>query len=203
MKSTRHQQGFTLLEVLIALTLMAVLSLLSWRALDVTTRSSERLNAGAHDTLALMRVLGQLETDLSRHADTGPSAEPTPPSAQTIEITEGTILLPGIHWLAPKLTVHRTARPGTWQEVVWHVEDSRLRRAAGAPAATLPLPAARDGETLMSDVESFTVRAWLPGQGWTETFAAGGGRNATGLEIAIARRHEGASETYRKVVLLP
>src|SRR5690606_13186503 len=101
------------------------------------------------------------------------------------------------------LSVPRASRPGTWPGVARHVEDSRTRRAAGAPAATLPLPAARDGETLMSDVESFTVRAWLPGQGWTETFAAGGGRNATGLEIAIARRHESAIETYRKVVLLP
>src|SRR3546814_14883872 len=55
------QQGFTLIEVLVALALMALLSLISWRALDSVERSSERLQASSDDTLALVRVLGQIE----------------------------------------------------------------------------------------------------------------------------------------------
>lgn len=197
-----RQHGFTLLEVLIALTLMAVLSVLSWRALDVTARSSEQLNADAHDTLTLMRVLGQLETDLSRHADTLP-ADPGAAPVAAQSVTEGEILLPGIHWTPPRLTIHRVAQPGTWQKVVWYLGDARLHRAFGPAANTLPLPAAHDAEALLDDVRAFTVRAWLPGQGWSHTHAPGAGATATGLEIAIALRHDDSRETYRKVVMLP
>ncbi|MGB6105969.1 MAG: prepilin-type N-terminal cleavage/methylation domain-containing protein, partial [Pusillimonas sp.] len=63
-----NQRGFTLIEVLVALALMALLSIISWRALDLVERSSNRLNASADDTLALLRVLGQIESDVSQSA---------------------------------------------------------------------------------------------------------------------------------------
>jgi len=199
-----RQRGFTLLEVLIALTLMAVLSILSWRALDTTARSSERLEARADDTMALLRVLGQVESDISRHAGadvltlsaTPPDgADPTPLAAA---------LPPGILWRAPRLTVLRATHDGGWQEVVWTLAGDTLMRAAGAPSTHLPLPPAQAGEAMLAGVRGFAVRAWLPGQGWSEAAtAASANTPATGLEIAIARTHDGVDETYRKVVPLP
>lgn len=194
------QGGFTLLEVLIALTLMAVLSILSWRALDSTARSSERLEASADDTMALLRVLGQVESDISRHA----GADILPAHPQHHESAPlAAVLPPGISWDAPRLSILRAAHNGSWQEVVWTLVGDTLIRAAGAPALSLPLPAAQDGEAMLAGVRSFMVRAWLPGHGWAQSVTGAAPLPAAGLEIAIVRRHDGADETYRKVVALP
>lgn len=199
-QSLTSQQGFTLLEVLIALVLMALLSSISWRVLDLTERSSERLNASTNDTLALVRVLGQIESDISRYAnnDILPSPRRTSPSTAT-----AAILPSGILWAEPVLTVRRYAHDGAWQQVVWGKVGDTLRRAAGPAAHTLPLPEAGAGETVLDQVQSFAVRAWIPGLGWSAPTATGAQLMATGLEIVIERRHNGVSEAYRKVVLLP
>jgi len=201
-----NQRGFTLLEVLIALSLMAVLSILSWRALDITASSSERLEASADDTLALLRVLGQIESDIGRHAGAGilssppqwdNRAEPPSPAARDL------ILPPGIRWSPEELTVLRYTHEGAWQEVVWHLAGGTLLRAAGAPARSLPLPPAQAGEAMLGGVGAFTVRAWLPGRGWSDAAPGEAPIAATGLEIAIERHRNGVNESYRKVVLLP
>lgn len=192
-----HQQGFTLLEVMVALALMALLSIISWQALDMLERSRERLNANTDDTMALVRVLGQIESDISRHAgsDTLPLSRQSGPS--------GVMLPAGIHWVSPVLTVVRSAYNGAWQQVVWSKDGNTLRRAAGPAVRTLPLPEARAGDIMLDQVQSFTVRAWIPGQGWSAPNETTAQTAATGLEIVIERQHQGVSEAYRKVVLLP
>jgi len=194
------QGGFTLLEVLIALTLMAVLSILSWRALDSTARSSEHLEASADDTMALLRALGQVETDISHHAgaDVLP-AQPPPHGPAPL----AAVLPPGISWDAARLSILRATHSGYWQEVVWTLAGDTLVRAAGAPALSLPLPPAQESEAMLAGVRRFTVRAWLPGQGWAQSVAGSAPLRAAGLEIAIVRHHGGVEETYRKVVALP
>ena len=179
-----NQRGFTLLEVLIALALMALLSIISWRGLDLTERSSARLNASADDTLALVRVLGQIESDISQHANND-------------------ILPSGILWVKPVLTVARSAHNGAWQNVIWGQDGNTLRRAVGPAAHILPLPKAGAGEIVLEQVQNFTIRGWVPSQGWSALDSAGAQTSATGLEIVIERRHNGVNEIYRKVMLLP
>ncbi len=193
------ERGFTLLEVLIALTLMAMLSLLSWRALETTARSNERLEAGADDTMALLRVLGQIESDIHQHAGTHlPHATPL-----TTSTPLEAVLPAAIQWQMPHLSILRTNHHGAWQEVTWALSGNALVRAVGAPSTRLPLPAATHPELMLSGVRSFSLRAWLPGRGWVESVAPPASLAATGLEIAIVRHHNGADEAYRKVVVLP
>ncbi|NYT57764.1 prepilin-type N-terminal cleavage/methylation domain-containing protein [Alcaligenaceae bacterium] len=210
-----NQQGFTLIEVLIALALMALLSIISWQALDLVERSSQRLNASANDTLALMRVMGQLESDITQHATAGILAQA---GRSTIAQTTGasdesstgepavhaaTLLPPGIHWSNPVLTVLRSARDGAWQQVVWGQIGNALHRAVGPAAATLPLPQAVGSQEVLGQIQSFAVRAWVPGLGWSAPDTTVSQLAATGLEITIVRQHKDVTETYRKVVLLP
>lgn len=191
------QAGFTLLEVLIALTLMAVLGILSWRALDSTTRSNERLEAHADDTIGLLRAFGQLESDLSHHAGTG-----ILPSRPAADSPLSAVLPPGVDWAFPRLTLIRAAHTGEWQEVIWTLAGDTLLRAAGTPARSLPLPAAQNPEPMLTGVNDFRVRAWLPGQGWLDNVVGLSPQQAGGLEITLVRRQE-VQGVYRKVVLLP
>lgn len=208
------QRGFTLLEVLIALALMAILAILSWRALDTTARSSERLEASANETLSILRTLGQIETDIGRHAgrDVFPIA-PLPNDTKARAAIAGTeaqplatgtqVLPPGIRWTPNGLVLLRSTRDGGWQQVVWTLTDNVLVRTAGLPARHLPLPPATMTDPMLENVHGFTVRAWLPGRGWADAATEQAGPTATGLEIALLRNHDGVAETYRKVVLLP
>ncbi|MBP7662152.1 MAG: prepilin-type N-terminal cleavage/methylation domain-containing protein, partial [Burkholderiaceae bacterium] len=58
--------GFTLLEVLIAIALMAVLAVLGWRGLDSILVTRERLTRSSDDLKALSVCFTQLEEDLRR-----------------------------------------------------------------------------------------------------------------------------------------
>lgn len=198
------QQGFTLLEVLIALVLMSLLSIISWRALDLVERSSARLNASTDDTLALVRVLGQIESDISRYAGTDilPSLDAAPAVANRAKSSKA-ILPPGIVWADPMLTIVRSAYGGNWQKVSWFFDGDTLRRAAGSTANTPSLPTIESAEIMLNQVKNFKVRAWVPGQGWSSVDAGKAQQAATGLEIIILRNVLGVDETYRKVVLLP
>src|SRR5690606_16127282 len=97
-RAAMSQQGFTLIEVLVALALMALLSIISWQALDLVERSNTRLIARSDDTLALVRVFGQIESDIRRHAD----ADILPPPPKLPGAPSKAVALPaGIAWTDP------------------------------------------------------------------------------------------------------
>jgi general secretion pathway protein J len=58
------QGGFTLVELLVALVIMALLALLSWRGLDGMTRVQSQTQANTDGVLALQAGLSQWQTDL-------------------------------------------------------------------------------------------------------------------------------------------
>ena len=60
------QGGFTLLEVIVAVALLAVLAVLSLRGIDSVLRSRERLSAAAAELDALTVCFTQIEEDLRR-----------------------------------------------------------------------------------------------------------------------------------------
>ena len=64
-RAPRHR-GFTLLELLIAIALMALLAVLGWRGLDSVLRSRERIAANSDDLRGLSVAFSQLDEDLRR-----------------------------------------------------------------------------------------------------------------------------------------
>jgi general secretion pathway protein J len=61
-------RGFTLVELLVALVVMALLSLMSWRGLDAMGRAQTQTQARADDLLALQSGLAQWGADLDAMA---------------------------------------------------------------------------------------------------------------------------------------
>ena len=67
----RRQAGFTLVEVLVALLLMAILSTFAWQGLDGVLRARDASRESIDRTTRLATVLSQWEQDLQAVHDTG------------------------------------------------------------------------------------------------------------------------------------
>ncbi|MCE2658556.1 MAG: prepilin-type N-terminal cleavage/methylation domain-containing protein [Rubrivivax sp.] len=108
----RHAHGFTLVEVLVALAIMAVLAALTWRGIDGMTRSQEVSQAALERTTRLGTVLQQWERDL-----------------QAVQQGAG---VPALAFDGATLRLTRTADSGL-QLVAWSLRDGALWRWASAP----------------------------------------------------------------------
>lgn len=64
LRSARRHSGFTLIEVLVALTIMAVMAMLTWRGIDGMARAQESTRRYTDDVLALQAGLSQWRADL-------------------------------------------------------------------------------------------------------------------------------------------
>jgi general secretion pathway protein J len=64
MKKAQSSLGFTLVEMLVAIALMALMGVMAWRGLSSIQGAQIRLAQHADDTLALQAGLGQWATDL-------------------------------------------------------------------------------------------------------------------------------------------
>ncbi len=199
-RSARSQAGFTLIEVLVALALMALVSLMAWRGLASVSGARDLIAAQAEDTDAIVRTLGQMARDVEL-SYTGPAFDS--PGLDAVAFTTGLRLLPR----AAGGQTLEILRPdpdgnGLWQRVHWQVRADGLWRASGPSAPRSPLPAANAGVLLLPGVRILALRAWVPGVGWVDanaSFAAA----PTGLEIAFERGVPGDLRRYTRVLELP
>lgn len=67
----RQARGFTLVELLVAIVVMSMLALLSWRSLDGMTRTQNITQQRADDLLRMQAAMGQWAADLDALIDTG------------------------------------------------------------------------------------------------------------------------------------
>lgn len=67
-QATRAQSGLSLVEILVAVLLSAMLAVIGWRGLDHAARSSQQVVASSDRSQRLHQVLGQLEVDLMEAA---------------------------------------------------------------------------------------------------------------------------------------
>jgi general secretion pathway protein J len=112
----RPQAGFTLVEVLVALVLMAVLSGMAWQGLDGISRARTVSQARIEQTLRLNTVLAQWEQDLQSIYDTN--------------------LVPALTFDGATLRLVRR-QPEGLQIVAWSLREQRWLRWTG-PIVTQP-----------------------------------------------------------------
>ena len=124
-------RGFTLLELLVAVGVLAVVALLAWRGLDALIVARDRLQPMAGETRALLALFGQLERDLAQVAQ--PSLVRPPLSPVIVEDDgQGSAVLRVLRLAAPD----DPAQPLRAQWIVYRVVGGVLVRESGAPAGT-------------------------------------------------------------------
>jgi len=109
MKPLRHASGFTLVEVLVALMIMAVLSTMAWQGVDGMVRARDTSQEATERTLRLTTVMAQWEQDLASLYDNAS--------------------VPAIAFDGANLRLSRTTPDGA-QVVVWSLREGVWRRWA-------------------------------------------------------------------------
>ena len=197
----QSQQGFTLIEVMVAIMLMALVSLIAWRGLDSVTRADQHLQASTEQTEVLLRALNQMQRDISLRA----SVELTLPRAPEdgAAKTEGlaAVTVRSSDSKGFRLDVIRSAPVAGdgLQRVRWWLKGDSLYRAAAPARDRFPLPAEKDGVVVLTGVSDLQVRVWEADKGWRQ-LSGNRREDPLGLEISLVRQTPQGVERYRQVV---
>ena len=179
--SKRVSRGFTLVELLVAIAVMAVLSLMSWRAIDGMSRTQAYTRERADVQAELQGALGQWVADLD--------AVLPQPDLNAIDF-DGRVLR-----LVRRDTLDTPVQSQGLRVVAWtrHASNGQWARWQSAPLrergelqaawqqATQWAQAARD-ETIAGEVRLMPLLGWelfyYRGDAWTNPLSATGTPNA-------------------------
>ena len=150
--------------MLVAITLLAVMAVIGWRALDSLTRSRERLTDHDARLDALKVLYGQFQSDCEHLAN------PTQLQASPVEL--------GANQLMLVRDRRDEGQPTAWQVVVYRVDNNTLVRMASRPAlsrnavqgAMVNLrqgaPGGAQVRPLLADTAELAARVWVEPAGW-------------------------------------
>lgn len=157
------RRGFTLVEVLVALLIMAVIAAMGWQGIAGMARARDIGAAASERTLRLAAVIGQWEQDLAAVYDSP--------------------LVPGVSFDGAALRLVRRSEGGV-QVVAWQLREGRWLRWAGpvvqragelqlAFQTSQQLQGPEVGQMLLLDgITGWQVYFWR-GQGWSNAQSTG------------------------------
>ncbi len=211
----RRLAGFTLLELLVAVSLMAVLAIMCWRGLDSVIRARDTITASSDELRALTVTFTQMEDDLRRSWAARMYRLPQP----VVDFSS-----PGANEPVALELLRETGSDddaSRVQRVIYRLRNGQLERGfsqwvlpasqtdsaqSGVGSLSGNNQAVMTWQPLITNVSSISMRAWMEPVAGGQTVAAWydarallpppGGVNSptraiTGLEFAMARTNRG------------
>jgi general secretion pathway protein J len=157
------QRGFTLLEMLIAIAILSVVAVLSWRGLDSVIRGRTVITNAMEEERVVAQLFDQMRIDARQAATDDEAGQPAVSVANnSLQIVRG-MFAPG--------------QPPRLQVVRYRLTERRIVRYASPPLSNvgevrraLNAGDGADGWNaipLMNGVGAFRARVYIPQKGWT------------------------------------
>lgn len=160
----RHAQGFTLLELLVAIALMGILAVLCFRGLDSVITSRERITAASDEMRALSTAFAQLDQDLRRSWPVRLFRLKQRPVGFVAGDSQNDPLLMVL------MREGSGEQPAQLQRVVYRLNRGVLERGFSQWQSFGFKPEVRlerlIWQPLVNGVSGLAFRAWIPGKGW-------------------------------------
>jgi general secretion pathway protein J len=135
-----HQNGFTLVELLVALMILAIMAALSWQGLDVMLKSKEITQSRIDEVGAIQNILAQWEADLSAvlpvATNGGGVPLPSQPTANTSDNLgqSSSPSNPGLATPRPTISLAQIQAPSKVLSVDWDGQVFKLIRRSSTPS---------------------------------------------------------------------
>jgi general secretion pathway protein J len=188
-KTSGKTRGFTLVELLVAISVLAIVAVLGWRGLDTIVRARVGLTADLEQTRGIQLAFAQMQSDCAR-----------------IELPSHVGNRPTLVTDRERVTMVRTVfadnQPSRMQVVSYRLRDGKLTRFESIGTRelkeldtlwqTVINDANEPGVVLESDVASMNVQSWFKDQpGWRQPGTpipgnlAGDDAMPTGLQVEM------------------
>ena len=173
---TGQQHGFTLVELLLAIAVMSLLAILSWRGLDGMVRAQEITRQRADEMLVLQSALGQWGTDLDAVVSIA-NTTPLDWDGQVLRITRRSSAVPDEGALVVAWTVRGAPGAGQWMR--WQSPPVRTRAEwqeawqLASQWARSPGEAERRFETALLPLQEWQI-FYYRGGAWSNALSSSG-----------------------------
>ncbi len=161
--AARRAGGLTLIELLVAISVLGFVAVLGWRGLDSIARTRESLNHELEQTRGLQLAFAQMQTDCANAVD-----------ADTLDGQPPLVIEPQRFTLARR--IQPEGQPTALQLVTYRLREGMLSREASPPTRDLQLLSqyaqfAQAGGALpvrlQPGVRTLQLRVWAnDGRGW-------------------------------------